>query len=251
MLELTYIQNNVTIIIPSRTIDFLLEKCVAEIRKLYNSVKIILILDEYEENNCFSNIKNIEVYKSVNRNMSAKRNLGVNKANTKYIAFIDSDAYPLKNWLEEAINFLEYNNNYSAVTGLWHNFPDDSLEQQCLRLVRFSSLFTHEEWRLLINPEGKAQECKMVPTSNVIMKKSDYDTIGGMNENIFLAEDNDFSERLIKNGGKVMYLPPVSIYHRESTFIPYFKKLYSMNYYYSNMLIKGKMYIYKIIKLLI
>ena len=240
MLDLTYIQNNVSIIIPSRTIDFLLENCVAQIRKLYNSAKIILILDEYEESNCFSNMENIAIYKSVNRNMSAKRNLGVKNADTKYIAFIDSDAYPTDNWLQEAINFLEDNQEFSAVTGFWYNFPDDNLEQICLRLLRFSSLFTHSEWKIITDPKAPAQECSMMPTSDVIMRKADYDKIGGMNEDIFLAEDNDLSERLKNNGGRIMYIPEVSIYHRESKFLPYFKKLYCMNYYYSNMFLKGK-----------
>lgn len=240
MLDLTYIQNNVSIIIPSRTIDFLLENCVAQIRKLYNSVKIILILDEYEENNCFSNKENIVIYKSVNRNMSAKRNLGVKMADTKYIAFIDSDAYPSSNWMQEAVGFLEENQNYSAVTGFWYTFPDDNLEQKCLRLLRFCPLFTHSEWQIIIDSEAKAQDCTMMPTSDVIMRKVDYDKIGGMNEEIFLAEDNDLSERVVKNGGKIRYIPEVSIYHRESKFYPYFKKLYCMNYYYANMFLKGK-----------
>ena len=240
MNDIQDLQNLVSIIIPSRTIDFLLEKCVAEIRKLYSSVKIILILDEYEENNCFSNMENIEIYKSVNRNMSAKRNLGVKKTDTKYIAFIDSDAYPVKNWLQEAIGFLEENNEISAVTGPWYNFPEDNLEQQCLRLLRLSSLFTHAEWPIIQKPEAPVQECIMIPTADVILNKADYEKIGGMNEDIFLAEDNDLSERLIKNGKKIMFLPTVGVYHRESKFLPYFKKLYCMNYYYANMLLKGK-----------
>ena len=240
MLDLTYIQNNVSIIIPSRTIDFLLEKCVAEIRKLYSSVKIILIIDEFEENNRFLNMDNIEIYKSVNRNMSAKRNLGVKNAYTEYIAFLDSDAYPVENWLQEAVTFLENNKEVSAVTGTWYNFPEDNLEQRCLRLLRFSSLFTHAQWQIIVKTEAQAQECYMFPTSNVIMKKTAYDEIGGMNENIFLAEDNDLTERFIKNGGRIMYLPNVAIYHRESKFCPYFKKLYCMNYYYANMFLKGK-----------
>ena len=36
----------VSIIIPSRDIDYLLENCLEEIRKLYKDIKIILVLDE-------------------------------------------------------------------------------------------------------------------------------------------------------------------------------------------------------------
>ena len=240
MFELLEIQSKISIIIPSRTIDYLLEKCVLEIRKLYNSVSIVIVLDEVPENNVFKVDSNIIILKSQNRNMSAKRNLGVKQVNTKYIAFIDSDAYPYPNWIENAYNFLENNEKYSAVTGFWSNFPDDDISQLCLRQLRFSTLFTHSEWCMIIDSKATAQECKMMPTADVIMRKSVYDAIGGMNENIFLAEDNDLSERLIKYGAKIMFLPGVDIYHRENKFLPYFKKLYCMNYYYANTFINGK-----------
>ena len=41
------------------------------------------------------------------KNMSFKRNLAVKAYKSKYIAFIDSDAYPSKNWLTIADNFLK------------------------------------------------------------------------------------------------------------------------------------------------
>ena len=96
-------ENKVTIIIPSRNTDYLLEKCIKKIREQYKNIKIILVLDSI--NNCLKQFdKNIEIIKSENPNMSAKRNLGVKNVDTKYIAFIDSDAYPNENWLEYAID---------------------------------------------------------------------------------------------------------------------------------------------------
>lgn len=66
-------EKDVTIIIPSRNIDYLLEDCVSKIRELYKDIKIILILDEInKEIN-----SDITILKSKNLNMSAKRNQGV------------------------------------------------------------------------------------------------------------------------------------------------------------------------------
>ena len=233
------VENKVTVIIPSRKIDFLLEKCVKEIRNLYSDIPIVLILDEFEENNIYKNDTNILILKSENRNISSKRNLGVKHSKTEYIAFIDSDAYPSKG-VEKAVDFLDKNQNYSAVTGLWYNPPEDTLEQNCLRLVRFSKLFTHKEWCILIDTNAVEQDCTMAATSNLIIRKNVYEDVGGMNENQYLAEDNDFSVKLEKKGYKIRFIPEMGIYHRESTMLPYFKKIYCMSYYYSNMFIKGK-----------
>ena len=233
------LENLVTIIIPSKNTDKLLLKSIKKIRELYKTVKIILVLDEINENNSITD-ENITILKSGNFNMSAKRNLGVKNSKTKYAAFIDSDAYPKENWLENAVNFLENNTDHTAVTGCQFSPADDNFVQICLRHVRFNRLFPHREWCMIIDENSTELDCKGFITSNVIIKKSDYEDIGGMNENIYLAEDNEFSARLISKGYKIRFIPDVSVYHRESTFYPFFRKIYCMSYYYANMFIKGK-----------
>lgn len=232
-------EEQTTIIIPSREFDALLEKCINKIRELYKFIKIIIILDELNED-VNPTIENILIIKSENKNMSAKRNLGVSYSKTKYIAFLDSDAYPNRNWLENGVDFLEKNKDYSAVTGNQINPLSDNFEQRCLRLVRFSRLFTHKEWCIVIDKNAQEQDCSEVMTSNVIMKKADYIKSGGMNENIYLAEDNEFSERISKQGYKIRFIPAVCVFHRESKMYPFLRKIYCMSYYYANTLAKGK-----------
>lgn len=77
-------------------------------------------------------------------------------------------------------------------------------------------------------------------TSNVIMRKSVYVDLGGMNKDIYLAEDNEFFQRMSSKGYKIRFLPQVAVFHRESKFYPYFRKVYCMSYYYSNMVVKGQ-----------
>ncbi len=229
-------ENDVSIIIPSRDIDYLLEDCVSKIRELYKNIKIILVLDEInKEIN-----SDITILKSKNLNMSAKRNQGIEVAQTKYIAFLDSDSYPIAGWLENAVNFLENNKNYSVVTGCQFNPQSDTFEQKCLRLIRFSRLFTHDEWCIVIDKNAVEQDCSEFMTSNAIMRKQDYIDIGGMNEKIYLAEDNEFSLRLTKKGYKIKFIPNVSVFHREATLYPFLRKIYCMSYYYANTFVKGQ-----------
>ena len=51
------------------------------------------------------------------KNMSAKRNIGANLADTKYLAFLDSDAYPNKDWFSNAKVLLENDSSLGIITG--------------------------------------------------------------------------------------------------------------------------------------
>lgn len=235
-----FYENLVSIIIPSRNIDYILCKTIKEIRNLYKSVEIILVLDEINEYPDFKKDENIKILKSVNKNMSAKRNLGVKNSNSKYIALLDSDSYPKENWLENAVNFLEKNNDYHAVTGCQLNWQTDNYKQKCLRLLRFNRFLTHEDWIKIIDINTNEQDCSEFMTSNVFIRKKIYEDLNGMDENIYLAEDNEFSYRFIKNGNKIRFIPDVLVFHRESEFFPFLRKIYSMGYYYSNNLFKRK-----------
>ena len=61
-----------------------------------------------------------------------------------------------------------------------------------------------------------------------------------MTQNIYLAEDNEFSLRLINNGYKIRFIPDCAVYHHECGAYSFLRKLYCQGYYYSNMFIKGK-----------
>lgn len=231
-------QNTISIIIPSRKIDYLLRKSIDKTRELYKDIHIIVIIDE--NINTSKQYNDITILKSSNTNMSAKRNLGVKYSDKKYIAFIDSDAYPKNGWLENGISFMEQNENYSAVTGLQFNDPDDTFEQKCLRLLHYSKLICHKEWTEIIDKKSKIHDSKVFSSSNVILKREVYLQLKGMNEDLYLAEDNEFSERFSKNNYKIKFIPEVAVYHREGKLFSFLKKGYAMSYYYSNMLIKGK-----------
>ncbi len=230
-----------TIIIPSRNIDYLLEECIRNIRKFYNDTKIIIILDETEKNSSFNSDENIIILTSDNLNMSAKRNLGAAHSNTKYIAFLDSDSYPAnENWARGGVKFLEENPLYCAVTGKQLNPPSDNFEQRCLRLVRYSPHFTHKEWCIVFDKTIKECDVTEFTTSNVIMRHEVYINTGGMNKDIYLAEDNEFSQRLVNKGHKIRFIPNISVFHRESTLYSFLRKIYCMSYYYANMFVKGR-----------
>lgn len=227
------LQDIVSIIIPARKIDYLLENSIAEIRKQYPLIKIYLILDTISADDYKKTDKSIYLLKAEKYTMSAKRNQAVKVASSKYAALIDSDAYPDSNWLETGINFLEEHAEYSAVTGCQLNNPNDSFYQKCLRLLRFSPLFSHKEWQKIIDFDTEDTDCEEFMTSNVIINRDTYLALNGMNEDIYLAEDNEFSSRMNQSGYKIRFISKMRVFHRESETIPFLLKFLSISKYYA------------------
>ena len=97
----------VNIIIPAIKIDDELIKCLKEINKIKYSNFFVTIVLDYDENGRLPKLKYKTKKLTVGKiNMSKKRNIAAKKFKSKYIAFIDSDAYPNKNWLKLATKYL-------------------------------------------------------------------------------------------------------------------------------------------------
>lgn len=99
----------VNIIIPSIEIDGRLIRCLKGIEKQTNkNFFVTLVLDK---RNNLKILKKFKFQKKIlilpKQTMSKKRNYAALNFNSKYLAFIDSDAYPCKNWLLKSIKLLK------------------------------------------------------------------------------------------------------------------------------------------------
>ena len=88
-----------TIIIPCVSFRDV-KNCIKNIRKNYKKIKIIVSLNKAGRK--INRDKNLKIIISNNISIGKKRNIAVDVCKSKYIAFIDSDAYPEKNWIESA-----------------------------------------------------------------------------------------------------------------------------------------------------
>lgn len=103
----------ISVIIPIYNTEEYLEKCVKSIiNQTYKNIEIILINDGSTSINCVSICKNFEkiydnviFYNKKNNGVSETRNFGIEKANGKYLLFIDSD-----DWIEEDYIKILYQN---------------------------------------------------------------------------------------------------------------------------------------------
>jgi GT2 family glycosyltransferase len=206
--------HDVTIIIPTIDTSAYLLQCVLNIKKISNSIKIIIISDKkITDDKLLKNkfLKTIQFKKKIT--ISKKRNIGVKKAKTKFIGFIDSDAYPHKNWIKNSIKILNKNKNIFLVGG-----PNVSPQNQSF----FKNLISDVQKSFLISGKWSFQKrlsssrfTENLYSCNMIMKKKYFLLVDGMDENLIAGEDFDFCQRIRKLNKQVFFNKHSIVYHHD------------------------------------
>ena len=167
------VEKDISILIPSKIIDDNLRYCIKQIRKFYKNIKIILVLDKPSESKMD---KNIQIVISGNETIGFKRNLGLKYVITKFVSFIDSDAYPNSRWLDESLNL--YKDKKIALVGGPNLSPKTkNVEKILVARSRRNSIVT-------LNPKVKSIKTNkhfinFLPSCNMIMRTSIYKKIKG------------------------------------------------------------------------
>ena len=128
---------NFTIIIPCIRFNDV-KKSLINIRKVYKTVKIIVCLNEKINK---TKDKNLYFIQTTAKGIGKKRNLAVKKAKTKYLAFIDSDAYPSNGWLESNVKLI--NNKQIGIIAGPHTDPNkQTFEEKIIGQIKKSFIIT-------------------------------------------------------------------------------------------------------------
>lgn len=207
----------VSIIIPCREIDLMAEKCIKECLKLdYKEFEIIVLPDKGKYKN-----KKVKVIKTGKVKPSVKRNIGMKKASGEFYAFIDSDAYPKKDWLKNALKYFKDEkagivggpNLTPKEAGFWERVSGYVLGNF------FVSGFADVRYKVARN-----RYVRELPSCNYIARKSaseDYDSC------YLTAEDSKFCFSCLKKGFKVLYAGDVVVYHhRRNSFRSHLKQVW-------------------------
>ena len=182
----------VSVIIPTRTIDSYVERCVYYCQKLEQDVEIIVVTD-----------------KECPGFPAAKRNWAMERAKGDIYAFIDSDAYPSQKWLKNALYWLQC---FPAVCGPGVLPPDAPWAERVADQVH--------KW--MFCPYRVTQQVPRLvpwfPTFNLIVKKE----VATKFDPYLTGEDDRFGLR-IKDG--IFYHPDILVYHnRRGAFRPLWKQ---------------------------
>ena len=117
-----------TIIIPCISFDDVNE-CIKKIRKIYKKIKIIVCLNDEDFN--IRKDKNLKFIFTKFQGIGKKRNIAVNSCKTKYLAFLDSDAYPKKGWIESTFK-LTKNKEIGIISGPHIDTPNQNDEEKLI-----------------------------------------------------------------------------------------------------------------------
>ena len=215
-----------SVIIPVRTITPYLRETIGCLQKQTEKrFEIIIVTDKKEK------LVGVKSIASGEPTPAFKRNLGVKEAKGEILAFLDDDSYPQKDWLKNALKLF---NDQSLVTdfrlpiavcGPILTPPQDSLSQKASGWV-WASFFGSGGAGIYRSKVKPRREVDDFPSVNLLVRRKDFDKVGGFDVRHWPGEDTKLCLDLIKLGRKIIYDPGVLVYHhRRPVFFPHLKQI--------------------------
>jgi len=218
-----------SVIIPFKKKTKYLDKNLSEFNKIkFESFEIILLPD-YVFKLDYNYKFDIKVIPTGPLSPPQKRDIGVNKCQSKYIFFIDDDAYPSIDIFEKTLLVFENHKNVSAVAGPAVDPPDEN------KFGIISSTFFNSKFGggfpERYSKNNKVFEVYDWPTVNLFIRRRDFEKIRGFNTKIWPGEDSVFCEKLLKHNMKILYSGHLFVYHyRRTSWQKHFKQVSNYGY---------------------
>jgi len=142
---------------------------------------------------------------------STKRDYALVEAAGEIIAFLDDDAYPVTDWLTNAVrNFSR--SEVAAVGGPAVTPGSDNLRQQASGDI-YASLLVGGTYNYRYI-QGRYREVEDYPTCNLLVRKEVFQSLGGFNTKYWPGEDTIFCLKIIRHlKMKIVYEPDAIVYH--------------------------------------
>ena len=209
--------SEINIVIPSVQLSTELIYCLKKLNnQTYKNFFVTIVLDFNNKIKLPKLKYKLNTLISRQKNMSYKRNLGVKKFKSDLIAFLDSDAYPHKNWLKTANNFTSKNLHSKTIFGGPSiPFPKQRYTEMLCHYAKRSFYVTgYLNFRKY---KSKSRYCDWIEACCMFMNRDLYLKNGGMNIKKYLGEDKELIQRMKQNDSsvKVFFTSKLFIYHKE------------------------------------
>jgi len=209
-----------TIVIPCVNVGVLTRKCMDVCNQTCPQAEIIVLADHVDNNLILPPSCRIIVTGPIT--IAAKRNRGARETTRPVVAFIDSDAFPGKEWLDSGVRALAGNPDVGAVSGPNVSPPDEPVSERIVGIALKSRFGSHNAHYIKRPAEPRLVD--NVPTVNLIVRRGEYLAMGGMDERLFGGEDVEFCARLVKSGRPILYRPEILVYHKNRSFPEFIKQ---------------------------
>ncbi|MBQ2257571.1 MAG: glycosyltransferase family 2 protein [Lachnospiraceae bacterium] len=225
-------EDKISILIPNKDhIDYL-RRCIDSIRErtTYDNYEIIVIENNSEQQETFAYYKTIEEQENITVvtykgefNYSKINNFGAKYATGKYLLLLNNDTQVITmNWLEAMLMYAQRSDVGAVGAKLYYG---DRTIQHAGVVIGLGAHRTAGHTHYKINYDnlgymGKlcyAQNVSAVTGACLMVKKSLYDELGGLDEDFRVAlNDVDFCLRLREKGYLNVFTPFAELYHFES-----------------------------------
>ena len=212
----------ISIIIPVGIPDDNFYECIEHCRNLdYTNYEIIVLPDEALK----LDVPGIRTIPTGHTDPSTKRNIGIDSAEGEICAFIDSDAFPIRNWL--SIAAASFWSKEIAAVGGPNLTPDDDSPMQQANGIIFSSLLGGRRYKVRYNRVTELDGWEL-QTVNMLARKSVLKKLNGFQVGLWPGEDAKLSFQIsdiLKM--KQLYIPKLIVYHhRRKLFRPYLSQVW-------------------------
>lgn len=225
-------EDKVSILIPNKDHVEDLRRCIDSIkeRTTYSNYEIIIIENNSEEKATFDYYKTLEeqenitvvTYKGI-FNYSSINNFGAGFAAGKYLLLLNNDTQVISmNWLENMLMYAQRPDVGAVGAKLYYS---DRTIQHAGVVIGLGAHRTagHTHYKINYDNLGYmgrlcyAQNVSAVTGACLMVKKSIYDALGGLDEGFRIAlNDVDFCLRIREQGYLNVFTPFAELYHFES-----------------------------------
>lgn len=221
----------ISVIIPNKDHTDDLELCLFSMtrKSTYRNYEILIVENNSEKEETFEYYKKLPDRYPKARvltwekefNYSAINNFAAKEAKGEYLLFLNNDVEILTpDWMEEMLQNCQQED--VAVVGAKLYYPDDTIQHAGVVLGP-GGIAGHIMCRASREDPGyfgrmiSVQEISAVTAACMMVKKSDFDAVGGLDETFQVAfNDIDLCMKFRAAGKKIIFTPYAELYHYES-----------------------------------
>lgn len=221
----------ISVIIPNKDHTDDLELCLFSMtrKSTYRNYEILIVENNSEKEETFEYYRKLPDRYPKARvltwekefNYSAINNFAAKEAKGEYLLFLNNDVEILTpDWMEEMLQNCQQEN--VAAVGAKLYYPDDTIQHAGV-VLGLGGIAGHIMCRASKEDPGyfgrmiSVQEISAVTAACMMVKKSDFDAVGGLDETFQVAfNDIDLCMKFSAAGKKIIFTPYAELYHYES-----------------------------------
>lgn len=209
----------VTVIIPIQRIGEYVRQAVAHLHQDFPDTEVLVVPDHDED----ISLPGATIIPSWPRTVPGdKRDFAAHLASGDILAFLDDDAYPDPGWLRAALPHFEQP-DVAAVGGPGVTPPTNDARQRASGWI-LASPFGSGRYTYRFVP-GQRQDVEDFPSMNLLVRRTDFEAVGGFKSRFWPGEDSEFCGKLIATGRRIVYEPDAVVYHhRRAVFMPHLRQ---------------------------